>query len=53
MTPLALTFLVLSILLVWGGLAASVVALVRSSNGSPPEAEPGANGEATPDPAHP
>ncbi|GAB48687.1 methionine/alanine import family NSS transporter small subunit [Mobilicoccus pelagius] len=32
MTPIALTFLVLSILLVWGGLALSIVALVRSSN---------------------
>ncbi|GMA40772.1 methionine/alanine import family NSS transporter small subunit [Mobilicoccus caccae] len=34
MTPIALTFLILSILLVWGGLAVSIIALVRSSKGS-------------------
>ncbi|WP_312719943.1 methionine/alanine import family NSS transporter small subunit [Mobilicoccus sp.] len=37
MTPLALTFLVLSITLVWGGLALSIVALVRSSRATAAE----------------
>lgn len=46
MTPIALTFLILSIVLVWGGLAASIVALVRSSNGDDTP-------DATEDPARP
>ncbi|MDO5629501.1 MAG: methionine/alanine import family NSS transporter small subunit [Mobilicoccus sp.] len=32
MTPIAITFLVLSMVLVWGGLILSVVALIRTSN---------------------
>ncbi|WP_168582248.1 methionine/alanine import family NSS transporter small subunit [Gephyromycinifex aptenodytis] len=32
MTPIALTFLILSILLVWGGLIVSTIALIRTSN---------------------
>lgn len=32
MTPIALTFLILSILLVWGGLIISTIALIRTSN---------------------
>lgn len=31
MTPIALTFLILSIVLVWGGLIVSTIALVRTS----------------------
>ncbi|WP_082043849.1 methionine/alanine import family NSS transporter small subunit [Mobilicoccus massiliensis] len=39
MTPIAITFLILAIVLVWGGLAVSVVALIRSSDAPdvPPE----------------
>lgn len=32
MTPVALTFLILSIVLVWGGLLVSTIALIRTSN---------------------
>lgn len=32
MTPIALTFLVIAILVIWGGLAVSIIALVRSSD---------------------
>ena len=38
MTPIALTFLLLSTVLVWGGLALSVVALVRGSRRSEADA---------------
>jgi len=32
MTPIAMTFLVIAILVIWGGLAVSIIALVRSSD---------------------
>lgn len=43
MTPIALTFLILSIVLVWGGLIVSVIALVRSSKATdvPVDGAPG------------
>lgn len=43
MTPLAITFMIIAILVIWGGLVASLVFLVRHplEPEDAPEAEPG------------